>query len=156
MAILDILKRKKEPKEKTKPEEKQEESVKKAERKRVSSKKTKKIKKSLVATTEVKPSKRRGRVTAEVYRALKIPHITEKATSLVAGNQYVFRVLSHANKVEIKKAIEGLYGVDVRAVKIIHIPSKKRRIGRTMGKKAGYKKAVIKIAEGQKIEVLPR
>jgi large subunit ribosomal protein L23 len=84
------------------------------------------------------------------------PHITEKATKLAEKNQYVFRVEKGANKNEIKKEIENLYKVKVLDVKIINVPAKERRLGQISGWKKGFKKAIIKIKEGQKIEVLPR
>ena len=87
---------------------------------------------------------------------LKAPHITEKATNLAEKNQYVFRVWQKANKNEIKKAIENLYKVKVMDVKIINVPAKRRRLGRISGWKKGFKKAIVRIKEGQKIEVLPR
>jgi len=106
---------------------------------------------------EVKPPKVKREVkVGEAYRILKTPQVTEKATDLTKKNQYVFKVWPGANKVEIKKAIEDLYGVDVLDVKIIKVPRKKRRLGRLSGWRKGYKKAIVKIKEGQKIEVLPR
>ena len=92
----------------------------------------------------------------EVEKILKSPHVTEKATDLTKKNQYIFKVYPDANKTEIKKAIENLYGVDVLEVKIISIPRKRRRLGRISGWRKGYKKAIVKIKEGQKIEVMPR
>ena len=94
--------------------------------------------------------------TTNIYRILKSVHITEKATDLTKENQYVFQVWPAANKVEVKKAIKELYGVDVLSVKIINVPPKRRRLGRISGWRKGYKKAIVKIKEGQKIEVLPR
>jgi len=90
------------------------------------------------------------------FKILIEPHVTEKTTDLVKKNQYVFEVYPRANKMEIKKAIENLYGIDVLDVKIINVPRKRRRLGRISGWKKGYKKAIVKIKEGQKIEVLPR
>jgi len=87
---------------------------------------------------------------------LKTPHVTEKSTDLVGKHQYVFKVFPKANKTEIKRAIENLYGVDVIDVKIIKVPPKRRRLGRISGWRKGYKKAIVKIKKGQKIEVLPR
>jgi len=110
-------------------------------------------------SVEVKPQpipKVKEKVIGEVYRILKTPQVTEKATDLTKGNQYVFKVWPTAGKVEIKKAIEGLYGVDVISVKIIRVPAKRRRLGRIRGWRKGYKKAIVKIKAGQKIEVLPR
>jgi len=92
--------------------------------------------------------------TAPIYGIVKKPHISEKATNLGQINQYVFKVFSKARKSEIKKAIERIYRVDVLTVNIIAIPAKKRRLGRTMGFKQGYKKAVVKIKKGQKIEII--
>jgi len=84
------------------------------------------------------------------------PHVTEKATELAKKNQYIFKIGQRTNKTEIKKAIESLYGVDVLDVKIIRVPRKRRRLGRISGWKKGYKKAIVRIKEGQKIEILPR
>lgn len=92
----------------------------------------------------------------ETYRLLKNPYVTEKGTDLARKNQYVFQVWPRANKPQIKKAIESLYGVDVVSVRIVKVPAKKRRIGRISGWRSGFKKAIIRIKEGQKIEVLPR
>jgi len=92
----------------------------------------------------------------EVWKILKGPHVTEKATALSEKNKYVFKVYPGANKIEIKRAIEELYGVDVISVKIINVPRKQRRLGRISGWRKGYKKSIVKIKEGQKIEILPR
>jgi len=92
----------------------------------------------------------------KIYQILKAPHITEKTTNLAEKNQYVFKVWGKANKNEIKKAIENLYKVKVMDVKIINVPAKRRRLGRISGWRKGYKKAIVRLKEGQKIEVLPR
>jgi len=92
----------------------------------------------------------------ETYKVLKTPHVTEKASDLVGKNQYVFKIGPQANKIEIKKAVESLYGADVISVKIIKARPKRRKLGKVKGWRAGYKKAIVKIKGGQKIEVLPR
>ena len=102
------------------------------------------------------PKVKKGKRIDLAWAVLKAPHVTEKATDLVKKNQYAFKVFPKANKFRIKKAVEGLYGVDVVSVKIVNVPAKKRRLGRISGLRKGYKKAIIKIKEGQKIEVLPR
>jgi large subunit ribosomal protein L23 len=89
-------------------------------------------------------------------KILIAPHITEKATNLAEKNRYVFRIWQKANKNEIKKAIEDLYKVNVIDVKIINVPPKERRLGRISGWKKGFKKAIVKIKGGQKIEVMPK
>ena len=88
------------------------------------------------------------------YRILKAPHISEKATDLSEKGQYVFKVWPRAGKTEIKRAMEKLYKVEVTATKIIKIPSKKKKVGKNMGVKKGYKKAVVSVKKGQKIEIL--
>lgn len=101
-----------------------------------------------------KEPRRQKKDTAVVYGIVKRPHISEKATDLGIINQYVFRVFPRANKNQVKKTIENIYGVDVLAVNMITIPSKKRRLGKTTGFKKGYKKAIVKIKQGQKIEII--
>ena len=90
------------------------------------------------------------------WKVLKSPQITEKATLLTEKNQYIFKIAQEANKTEVKKAVEGIYKVDVIGVKIIKIPAKRIKLGKISGWKKGYKKAVVKIKSGQKIELLPR
>ena len=87
------------------------------------------------------------------YEVVREPHISEKSTNLSQENKYVFKIYKNSNKLEIKKAIEGTYGVNVTAVNIIKIPKKKRRLGKTEGFRKSYSKAVITIKEGQRIEI---
>ncbi len=89
------------------------------------------------------------------FKNLKFPLITEKTTILNnAKNQYVFAVTPSANKMEIKKAIQDLYGVHVRKVNIMNVPGKKRRVGSHEGWHSGYKKAIVFLAPEEKIEVI--
>ncbi len=141
MAILDIFKKKK----KAAPKGGEPRPAK-------TGREVKKPSESKLPTGQAKPTK----VSGIAYRVLKKPHVAEKSTDLIQKNQYVFEVVPRANKVEIRKAIEDLYGVDVVSVRIINIPRKKRKLGRIEGWRKGYKKAIVKIKEGQKIEVLPR
>lgn len=80
------------------------------------------------------------------------PHITEKTMRLAEKNQYTFKVNKKANKKEVEKTIQSLYNVDVSSVQIVNIHAKKRRSGRTSGWKKGYKKAVVRVPKGQKID----
>ena len=88
------------------------------------------------------------------YQILHSPYLSEKAALLAEKNQYVFRVYPHANKKEIKKAVEGMYGVNVVSVRVINLPSKRRMWRGREGWKKGLRKAIVKIKEGQKIEIL--
>jgi len=153
MPILNIFKRKKtkKGKEEIKPEGGGG-GVKKVKKPKLTKEK-KEIKKP---SGVIAPIAKKEKEFLDTYKILKIPHVTEKATDLTKINQYIFKVWPRANKFEIKKAIESLYGVKVIGVKIINIPKKKRRLGKVSGWRQGYKKAIVKIKEGQKIEVLPR
>ena len=106
------------------------------------------------AKPKVQVSKPKSKSSDFSYDIIKEPHISEKSTDLTAINQYVFRIQNGANKFEIKKAIEGIYGVNVLSVNIVKIPPKKRRLGKTQGFKKGFVKAIIKIKDGQKIEII--
>jgi large subunit ribosomal protein L23 len=88
--------------------------------------------------------------------AIKAPYITEKAVNLTDKNFYVFKVEGGSNKIEIKKAVEAMYKVDVERVTIINTPEKKVGRGRMAGTQRGFKKALVRIKDGQKIEVMPK
>lgn len=88
------------------------------------------------------------------YQAVIGPHITEKASLMGQHGTYVFRVRSRANKEEIKKSIEALYNVGVSSVRIIRLPSKTRNVGRTIGVRPGFKKAVVTLKKGDKIDII--
>lgn len=105
---------------------------------------------------ELKPSVekkivKKRRTSQLAAQVLLFPQITEKAFDLSEKNQYTFRVFPRANKPQVKKAIEELYGVNVLGVRMIKIPRKRKRLGKTRGWKKGYKKTIVKIKEGQKI-----
>ncbi len=85
---------------------------------------------------------------------IKRPHITERATDLSALGQYVFIVQTGASKPEIKKAIKEIYKVDVVSVNVVNRPPKRKRFaGRMHGAQEGYRKAIITVKEGQKIDL---
>lgn len=114
----------------------------------------KKIKEKEKVGARPRPLKKRDIKMA--FKVLESPHVTEKASDLAEKNKYSFKVSRRSNKTEIKKAVEELYGVKVVNVAIINIHRKKKRVGRTMGFKKGYKKAIVEIKKGQSIEVMPR
>jgi large subunit ribosomal protein L23 len=80
------------------------------------------------------------------------PVITEKSTWLKEANREIcFEVASHANKIEIKEATEQLFKVKVEKVRIIKKKGKRRRVGRSEGKTKDWKKAYVKLKEGEKM-----
>lgn len=90
---------------------------------------------------------------AHSYQIILKPLITEKGGLLEGFGQYFFKVAKDANKVEIKKAVEKLYRVRVDRVNVISMPSKFRRVGEHEGKKPGFKKAIVTLKKGDKIEI---
>ncbi|NCO15279.1 50S ribosomal protein L23 [Candidatus Wolfebacteria bacterium CG18_big_fil_WC_8_21_14_2_50_39_7] len=86
---------------------------------------------------------------------VKQPWITERASDLSGLGKYIFIVDKKTNKSEAKKAIESIYGVKVKAVNIINIKGKAKRLGRSLGRTSAYKKAIVTLREGQKIDIIP-
>lgn len=81
------------------------------------------------------------------------PVITEKSsTSLGNENKYVFEVLKSANKIEIRKAVESVFGVKVTSVNTLNVRAKEKRLGRFIGKSSAWKKAVVSLKDGDKID----
>jgi large subunit ribosomal protein L23 len=78
-------------------------------------------------------------------------YVSEKSSSLGMLNQYVFKVFDVANKSEIKKQVEKMFKVKVKAVKVMNSPGKRRDSGRHPGFKPGYKKAIVVLEEGNVI-----
>jgi large subunit ribosomal protein L23 len=92
-----------------------------------------------------------GRLLA--YRLLRQPHVSEKAARLAEKNAYVFDVPTDAEKVSIKKAVEAFYNVKVVAVRTIQHEGKKFYRGRRVGTRRAWKKAIVSLAPGQKINL---
>lgn len=90
---------------------------------------------------------------ADAYRIIVGPRITEKGSMMGTENKYIFRVAKNANKSEIKKAIGNLYKVEVTRVNVLKVSSKYRRVGRYEGRKPGFKKAIVTLRQGSKIDV---
>lgn len=84
---------------------------------------------------------------------VKYPIVTEKGTRLLENNQYSFLVDNRASKTLIKNAIESIFSVNVVSVNTSHLPVKKRRVGRFMGRKPNYKKAIITLQQGNVIKL---
>ncbi len=107
-----------------------------------------------VKSKEVKtPAKSKKEDTAEAYKILIKPLVTEKATDLANFNKYCFEVAKNANKIEIQKAIKNLYGVEPLDINIINMRGKRVRYGRVSGKKKNWKKAIVTLKQGDKIEI---
>jgi large subunit ribosomal protein L23 len=95
------------------------------------------------------------RFTGRLPDVIRRPLITEKATRLLEVNQYTFEVDPRAAKPAIKAAVEELFSVKVVGVSTMNPPRRTRRVGRFAGKRAQVKKAVVRLAEGQSIQLFP-
>ncbi len=89
----------------------------------------------------------------ELHQIIKNPLITEKSTRLKeAENQIAFAVDLTANKVQIRQAVEKLFKVKVKAVRTMNLVGKRKRMGRFWGWKSDWKKAIVTLKEGERIE----
>lgn len=104
-------------------------------------------------TLKPTPIKKQVLNWTEILKALKTPHITEKASLLEETSKYIFKVPLSANKVMIRQAIENLYGKKVIKIGIINTKKKARRKGRKIGYRPGYKKAIVSLKKGEKLEI---
>lgn len=87
---------------------------------------------------------------------VKNPIISEKALSLSKLRKYIFLVDRGANVSEIKKVVESIYSVKVVKTNVINVKSKPKRLGYVFGEKPGYKKVIVTLKEGQKLDILPQ
>ncbi len=112
--------------------------------------------KDLKVETTASGSEKSVKKTRKYYNAYKIlakPLVTEKASSVGVENKYIFQVAPKANKIEIAKAIQEVYGVKPVNVNIIKVRGKKTRYGRVQGKRKDWKKAIIKLPVGKSIKI---
>lgn len=89
----------------------------------------------------------------QMYDIVRAPVITEKATNVSEHNQVIFRVPVAATKREVKAAVEGLFRVNVTAVNTIRVMGKLKRFRGRPGQRSEYKKAIVTLREGQRIDV---
>ena len=88
----------------------------------------------------------------QLMNVLLAPVVSEKSTRVADKNrQYVFRVTDAATKPEIKAAVELMFKTKVEAVTVSNVKGKKKRFGRMMGRRNNWKKAYVRLAEGQEI-----
>ncbi|MCK4525433.1 MAG: 50S ribosomal protein L23 [Candidatus Andersenbacteria bacterium] len=145
----------KDTKEKKEKKEKKEIKEKKVVGEKVAKKEIEDKKKNKPSAKTVKVKKvSKDKIPNHYFDLVKKPHISEKTFNLSNKNQYVFVVSDKANKSEIKKAIGNLYGVSVVSVNVVSVPAKPKRFKGRPGVKSGYKKAIVKLAEGNTIDLM--
>ena len=90
-----------------------------------------------------------------LMKVLLAPIVSEKSTRLAeASRQFVFKVLPDASKPEIRKAVELMFDVKVQGVQVSNMSGKTKLFGQSMGKRAGWKKAYVTLAEGHDIDFM--
>lgn len=92
----------------------------------------------------------------EIYQVIKRPLVTEKTTLAKEANKYHFEVDRRANKIEIGQAVEKLFKVKVLTVRTMNMAGKKKRVGRILGRKRDWKKAIVTLAPGSSIEIFQK
>jgi len=90
-----------------------------------------------------------------LMQVLLAPRVTEKSTRVgEQSNQYVFRVVTDAEKSEVRDAVELLFGVSVESVRIVNVKGKNKAFRNRQGKRSDWKKAYVRVQEGQVIDFL--
>lgn len=88
-------------------------------------------------------------------KGLIVPRISEKAGYVARFNQYIFTIHGKLNKIEVKNAVEKMYGVKIANINMIQVAGKSRRFGRSTGMRSGFKKAVITLTpDSKKINIV--
>jgi large subunit ribosomal protein L23 len=91
----------------------------------------------------------------DIYRVIKRPVVTEKGSAMKAeSNKVVFEIATWANKVEVRQAVEKIFSVKVTEVQTMNVRGKLKRVGKSIGRRQNWKKAVVTLAEGSDIDVL--
>jgi len=85
------------------------------------------------------------------HSVISAPSVTEKSVLAREDNKFVFKVAKNAKKPEIKAAVEAIFGVEVVSINTVNVLGKMKRQGRFLGKRADWKKAIVKLKHGQTI-----
>ena len=94
---------------------------------------------------------------AKLYSVIRAPRVSEKTARLQeVSNQYVFEVATDATKADIKVAVEKLFDVKVEAVNVVNVKGKSKAFKFRMGRRPDWRKAYVKLAEGQSIDVMAK
>ena len=150
MSILDKITKKKDDKK-----DLVQKDIKKDKQDKIVKKETVEKKKSKSFEKTVKAKKvSREKMPVHYFELIKKPHISEKALQFNSEDKYVFVISQSANKSEVKKAIASLYRVVVKNVNIVKVPPKPKKFKGVPGIKSGYKKAIITLEKGNKIDVM--
>jgi large subunit ribosomal protein L23 len=99
--------------------------------------------------------KRVPQATMDPFRVVRRPRVSEKNTDLIQNhNTYVFEVDKAATKTDIREAVARIWNVTVESIRVVNVRGKEKRMGRIVGSSPSWKKAIVKLAAGQGIDVL--
>ncbi len=94
--------------------------------------------------------------TEKILGVLRAPHISEKTARLQENNQYVFEVAADASKADVKSAVEQLFSVKVEQVNVVNVKGKSKAFRFRTGRRGDWRKAYVRLAEGQSIDVMAK
>jgi len=90
-----------------------------------------------------------------LHEVLIRPHVSEKtAMSAELQGRHAFRVAKNATKIEVRQAVQKLFDVDVKSVQIVNVRGKTKRFGQVEGKRSDWRKAIVRLAEGQDLDFM--
>jgi len=92
----------------------------------------------------------------KILGVLRAPHISEKTSRLQENNQYVFEISADATKADVKSAVEQLFSVKVEQVNVLNVKGKQKAFRSRMGRRGDWRKAYVRLAEGQSIDVMAK
>jgi large subunit ribosomal protein L23 len=94
--------------------------------------------------------------TAKIFSVVRAPIVSEKTARLAETNQYVFEVADTATKGDVKAAVESLFNVKVESVNVVNVKGKSKTFKFREGRRTDWRKAYVKLAEGQSIDVMAK
>lgn len=92
----------------------------------------------------------------KILGVLRAPHISEKTTRLQESNQYVFEIATGATKADVKAAVEELFSVKVEQVNVVNVKGKTKAFRFRSGRRGDWRKAYVRLADGQSIDVMAK
>ena len=93
---------------------------------------------------------------AKLYNVIRAPRVSEKTARIQENNQYVFEVALTATKADVKSAVESLFNVTVEAVNVVNVKGKGKTFKNRSGRRGDWRKAYVKLADGQSIDVMAK
>ena len=94
--------------------------------------------------------------TAELLNVIRAPRVSEKTARIQENNQYVFEVATTATKADVKSSIESLFSVKVESVNVLNVKGKVKSFKNRAGRRGDWRKAYVRLAEGQSIDVMAK